>query len=85
VIAKSIRNWLEDPENVGWLMVFDGADNLEDLNLQPYFPQVPNGHILISSRRAEAAQLGFGLKLECLDPLAGRELLMSQSQTQGHR
>jgi hypothetical protein len=79
-IAKAVRTWLEMPNNNGWLIIFDGADDLEEINLQPFSPHVPNGDILISSRRSEAAQLGQGLEIKCLSASSSRDLLMSQSQ-----
>ena len=45
-------HWLCAQHNE-WLLLFDGADD-KDLNLYDYFPHVPYGNILITSRNENA-------------------------------
>ncbi|KAF2417713.1 hypothetical protein EJ08DRAFT_703291 [Tothia fuscella] len=79
-IARAVKSWLERNENREWLMIFDSADDLDGINLQDYFPNSKHGDILVTSRRAEISQLGQGLEIKCLEPTAGRELLIRQAQ-----
>lgn len=79
-IVRAVKSWLGRKENKEWLLVFDSADDLDGIDLQDHFPNSIHGDILITSRRAEIAQLGQGLEIKCLDPTAGRELLIRQAR-----
>ena len=48
--TASVRRWLSDEHNSNWLMVFDNADHLDSVPIQHYFPVVPWGHIIVTSR-----------------------------------
>jgi len=73
-IADALVRWLEKKANARWLLVFDAADHIEDLNLKSYFPKVPNGDILITSRRRQASTLGMGILVDSLDPSRSKQM-----------
>ena len=47
---SSVKRWLSRKEHTRWLMVFDNADDLLSVPISKYFPVIPWGHILITSR-----------------------------------
>ncbi len=48
VIIAAVKSWLE--QNDGWLLVFDNAQNPEDI--KDYLPKVSGGHVIITSRES---------------------------------
>ena len=72
----SVLKFLERAGNSGWLMIFDAADDLESVNLPIYFPKASTGEILVSSRRFQAEQLGFGIEVSCLTNTDAVRMLM---------
>lgn len=46
------REWLSDPQNSKWLLVFDNYDDTNDFAIDSYFPPAAHGAVLITSRRA---------------------------------
>ena len=45
-----LKQWFSKPKNNRWLMIFDGADDLQSVHLQKYFPNCSWGHIIVTSR-----------------------------------
>lgn len=85
-LIPSALKFLERGENSGWLMIFDAADDLESVNLPMYFPKVSTGEILVSSRRLQAEQLGFGIEVSCLKDTDAVRILIEAGhveETQG--
>lgn len=74
----SVKRWLSKEEHSNWLMVFDNADDLQVVPVWQYFPAIPWGHIIITSRNPEA--IGGVAEEGCnLGPLTSeeaRELLL---------
>ncbi|KIM96224.1 hypothetical protein OIDMADRAFT_33599 [Oidiodendron maius Zn] len=66
MLVDAIKHFLEQPDNAGWLLVFDAVDDLEGVNLTQFLPQSHHGDILISSRRRQASQLGLSVLVGCL-------------------
>ncbi|EAW20720.1 LipA and NB-ARC domain protein [Aspergillus fischeri NRRL 181] len=46
----AVKGWLSRPENSKWLLVFDNADDLDNVPLHKFYPAVNWGHIIITSR-----------------------------------
>ncbi|KAK0747113.1 hypothetical protein B0T18DRAFT_466791, partial [Schizothecium vesticola] len=65
-VVNAIRRWLARPENEGWMLAFDNADDLEAVSLPGYFPRTPNGDILITSRQTQSILLGPSLEVKPL-------------------
>jgi hypothetical protein len=74
-MVVAMRKWLARPENEGWMLVFDNADDLEAVNLQDYFPTTPNGDILITSRQSQSILLGPSLEVKPL-PIDDADLVL---------
>jgi tetratricopeptide (TPR) repeat protein len=80
--AQAVKRWLE--RNAGWLLVFDNADAPELLSA--YYPQTPNGHILLTSRAQLFDTLGIDtpLALEQLEPQEARDFLSKRTARAQH-
>ena len=76
-----LKRWLSKSENNKWLLVFDDADELHHWNIQRYFPSVPWGHIILTTRNqgAPGAVTLAGCTLEPLAPEDGSSLLFKRS------
>ncbi|MCP5364998.1 MAG: tetratricopeptide repeat protein [Hyphomicrobiales bacterium] len=58
VIIVAVRRWLEG--NAGWLLIFDNAENSQDL--EPVLPRGGGGHVIITSRNPS-----WGVTAQTLD------------------
>ncbi|KAI0115685.1 P-loop containing nucleoside triphosphate hydrolase protein [Nemania sp. FL0031] len=56
-MALALLRWLGCDHLPRWLLIFDNMDNL-DFNIAEFFPNVPWGSILITSRCMQAGRLG---------------------------
>ncbi|PYH46386.1 LipA and NB-ARC domain protein [Aspergillus saccharolyticus JOP 1030-1] len=76
-----LRKWFASPRNTHWLMIFDGADNLDSVSLSKYFPVCSWGHIIITSR--DPVVVGVlapaGQAVEPLDEHAAIGLLLEKA------
>jgi hypothetical protein len=80
--VKLVLLWLSQPKNSHWLVVFDGLDQLDDLELDEYIPQGDAGNIIITSRNTIAesyAGNGRGLRLDVLSPENALLLLLQSA------
>jgi len=76
-----LRKWLG--EKGQWLLVFDGADDMEAFNIQDFFPQSRTGHIITTTRDQAAHNLSaFGNRVETLDPDAAVHALLDKAKMQ---
>jgi hypothetical protein len=62
-----------------WVMVFDGCDSPETINLRRLFPQNSQCHILVTSRRKDCISYGLQLDISGLDNGAAAELLLQRA------
>ncbi|RVD84000.1 uncharacterized protein DFL_005767 [Arthrobotrys flagrans] len=76
-IQSALFRWLQLPSNNKWLLIFDNADDLEDVDLQKYIPNHGGGAILITSRRPEFSHGAEQTDLGGLDKESAIELLLS--------
>ncbi|BAE64783.1 unnamed protein product [Aspergillus oryzae RIB40] len=51
--VRRTREWLSDPENSKWLLIFDNYDNPSDFKLDSYYPPAAHGAIIITTRQAD--------------------------------
>lgn len=79
--VNAVRNWLSKAENQAWLLIFDNADDLETVQITKYFPSVPWGHIILTSRDQTAigTVVRQGHKLERLNPGEAIEVLLEKA------
>jgi hypothetical protein len=52
-VIRRTREWLSDPQNSKWLLVFDNYDDPSDFKLDSYYPPAAHGAIIITTRRAD--------------------------------
>ncbi|KXG52091.1 uncharacterized protein PGRI_083750 [Penicillium griseofulvum] len=76
-----LRQWFSKTENRNWLMIFDGADDLESVQLTRYFHSCSWGHIIVTSRHRAAFGLVApdGQALEALEEDAAIDLLLEKA------
>jgi hypothetical protein len=79
--AQVYRQLREVP---GWLLIFDNADDLEDV--QPWIPAVPmlagtRGHVIVTTRRGGFDDLGAVLDLDVVSP--GEALALLRTRVPG--
>ena len=75
--AQAVKYWLEHTSE--WLLVFDNADAPE--MLKAYYPRIPRGHILLTSRAQIFDTLGIAkpLALEKMDPEEALDFLFKRT------
>ncbi|KAE8341959.1 hypothetical protein BDV24DRAFT_162839 [Aspergillus arachidicola] len=59
--VRRTREWLSDPQNSKWLLIFDNYDNPSDFKLDSYYPPAAHGAIIITTRQADQVTGRTGL------------------------
>ena len=79
--VDAVRKWLSKAENQAWLLIFDNADDLETVQITKYFPSVPWGHVILTSRDQTAigTVVKQGHKLERLESDEAIEVLLEKT------
>ena len=77
-IVACVKRWLDD--NGDWLLVYDGADEPEEL--RTFLPLNPKGHIIISSRAPRVPVLASieRVEVKVMEPDAALEFLLARTQ-----
>lgn len=75
-----VAKWLSYPGNTDWLIVVDGYDDVDNIDIQTYLPTPDVGNVIITSRRPEAGRLGFHLPLDLFSIKDGMMLLFHSSR-----
>jgi len=70
-IIEAVRSWLE--KNEGWLLVFDNAQNFEDL--EGYLPRAGSGHVIITSRKQSWGGVARMVPVDMFTPAESVEFL----------
>lgn len=52
-IVRLIHQWLSDPKNTGWLLIFDNYDDPDQFQIDNYYPPASHGAIMVTSRRPD--------------------------------
>jgi hypothetical protein len=52
-IVRRIHQWLCNPENIGWLLIFDNYDDPAQFRIDHYCPPCSHGAIVVTSRRPD--------------------------------
>ena len=80
ITVEAVRRWLE--ENGGWLLVFDNAQEPE--NLTDYLPRTGAGHVIITSRNPNWGGTAKPLLVDVFSRQESVEFLLSRTgQTDG--
>src|SRR6202012_5998982 len=48
-----VRQWLSDPMNTRWMLIYDNYDDPEQFDLQAYYPFGSHGAIIVTTRRPD--------------------------------
>jgi hypothetical protein len=77
-----VRQWLSDPKNSQWLLIYDNYDDPDQFDLQMYYPFGSHGAIIVTTRRPDRVH-GMAIRmhsiqnvedsLEILETRSGRE------------
>ncbi|KAE8309804.1 hypothetical protein BDV41DRAFT_580211 [Aspergillus transmontanensis] len=59
--VRRTREWLSEPQNSKWLLIFDNYDNPSDFKLNSYYPPAAHGAIIITTRQADLVTGRTGL------------------------
>jgi len=79
---ECVKRWFARTDNTKWLLIFDNADDLEEIDLSYYFPVTNYGNVLITTRdfRVEHPDLAtHALPLDVLDLEDAQTLLISRA------
>ncbi|PKY07197.1 TPR-like protein [Aspergillus campestris IBT 28561] len=52
-IVRRIHKWLSDPNNTGWLLIFDNYDEPSLFEIEKYYPPTSHGAIVVTTRRPD--------------------------------
>ncbi|KAJ8119348.1 hypothetical protein ONZ43_g3683 [Nemania bipapillata] len=74
-LALALLRWLSRDDAPRWLLIFDNVDDLDSFDVTDFFPKVPWGDILITSRRRQAERLGHSVTVDVMDSSDAVELL----------
>jgi hypothetical protein len=81
-----VSNWLSEPDNSRWLLIFDNYDDSDEYKITQYHPSVAHGSIIITTRQPDRAN-GEKIKVQSMAKVeeslyvlatrSGRENVMS--------
>jgi hypothetical protein len=52
-IVRHIHQWLSDPKNSRWLLIFDDYDSHGQFQIGHYYPPAAHGAIIVTTRRPD--------------------------------
>ncbi|KAJ6051504.1 TPR repeat protein [Penicillium canescens] len=52
-IFERVHQWLSDPTNTGWLLIFDNYDAPSQFDINDYYPAASHGAIIVTTRRPD--------------------------------
>ncbi|KJK63773.1 Tetratricopeptide repeat [Aspergillus parasiticus SU-1] len=81
--VKGVVDWLSQPENSQWLLIFDNIDDLDSFDIRSYMPSSPHGNILITSRRADVSGYWKSIEVEKMSDKEAKSLLAKSSGFSG--
>jgi hypothetical protein len=75
--SRALKRWLGQRSSRDWLIVFDNYDNIDEFDIEEYFPTGDHGKILITSRRRDLERsVGRSLEILSLDDASALQLLL---------
>jgi hypothetical protein len=80
--VQLVQTWLSQANNSRWLIVFDGLDTPDEIDVDEYLPESHAGHVIITSRNRNAdtyATDGHILRLELLSTENAASLLLRKA------
>ncbi|KAH7396320.1 hypothetical protein BKA66DRAFT_596980 [Pyrenochaeta sp. MPI-SDFR-AT-0127] len=79
---EAVKYWFARGDNTNWLIIFDNADDLMEVDLPAFFPLADSGDILITTRDAQVEDPDIttsAIHLDMLTPEDAKELLLKRS------
>lgn len=79
---EAVKHWFERGDNTNWLIIFDNADDLMEVDLPTFFPLADSGDIIITTRDAQVEDPDIttcAIHLDMLKPHDAKELLLKRS------
>lgn len=85
VVVKDVMDWLAQPDNTAWLLIFDNVDrpyssqggDPQAYDVEQYFSGADHGSVLITTRLARLEQLGEPQQLGRVDEDQARAIFES--------
>ncbi|KAE8141856.1 hypothetical protein BDV38DRAFT_268144 [Aspergillus pseudotamarii] len=77
--VKGVIDWLSQPENSAWLLIFDNLDDLDSFDIRGYMPSSRHGNILITSRRTDVSGYWKSIEVERMSENEAKSLLAKSS------
>jgi hypothetical protein len=86
--VKETKRWLSEFTNYRWLLVYDNynivnpygsTENDQDLNIERFFPDVRQGHIIVTTRSSSGFNLGPTIRVQPLTDISQRHSISSQA------
>lgn len=74
-VVDEVLQWLSQPLNSKWLLIFDNVDQEFPAFDVKYFPEADQGSILVTTRLASLRRLGAEKKLDPVDEPQGESIL----------
>ncbi|CAN9217260.1 unnamed protein product [Alternaria alternata] len=85
VVVKDVMDWLAQPANTAWLLIFDNVDreyvtqggDPDAYDVRRYFSRTDHGSVLVTTRLARLEQLGDSQQLGKVDEAQAKAILDS--------
>jgi Cdc6-like AAA superfamily ATPase len=74
-IAEALKDWFAKEANTEWLLIFDNVDGLETFDIRDFFPRVPWGSILITTRRRDIPTYWNSIEVQEMSQIEGLQFL----------
>jgi hypothetical protein len=80
-----MSNWLSEPENNRWLLIFDNYDDPDQYHITKYYPSVAHGSIIVTTRQPSQVN-GGEVVVESLKSVEdGLQILTTRSGREGSK
>ncbi|KAM3083789.1 hypothetical protein ACMFMF_001154 [Clarireedia jacksonii] len=89
-VASVVKGWLDSPQNIRWLMIYDNFDNPKTsgnpdnsaVDIRQFLPRSDHGSIIITTRSSQVRQ-GIRIHIQKLDIREGLEIVSNMSGRKG--
>jgi hypothetical protein len=74
-LIQAVKRYLSRRQNERWILVFDGWDSSDMIDIKTCFPSAKHGHILITTQQRDSVPWAISLELSGLNVQMGLKLL----------
>lgn len=82
-ILIQVRQWLSDPQNTRWLLIYDNYDDPGQFKIEMYYPFRLHGAIIVTTRRPDLVNGQLVRVQPIQDVEEGLEILQTRSGREG--